>query len=178
MCLRGSRAKASTRRIKVTVRRPNVTLQYRHGYFDAPQTSLSLEEERVDSRISAAQMYRLPIDDIKIVISTVGQPEGTPRAIRTEIRILPSELSFALEDGRHVASVEVAVFVGDGGRQIGQARRRVDLRLTPDNFAAVERDGIQFTTNVPVLTGRARNVKAVVYDRGADRLGSAVFAVR
>jgi VWFA-related protein len=171
-------SKGAYRRIKVTVRRSDVTLHYRRGYLDAPHTSVSLQEERVNSRINGAQMYRLPIEDIKVRVSAIGEPEGNPRAIAVQIHVLPSELSFAVQNGRYMATVEIAVFVGEGGRQIGQTRRRVELRLTPSSFAAVERDGLHFTTNVPVPSGRPRQVKVVVYDHAADRLGSALFGAR
>jgi VWFA-related protein len=166
------------RRVSVTVRRPDVTLHYRHGYFDAPDSTLSLEEERVASRIGAAQAYRGTIGDIRVEITGVGKADGSPRGVRTEIRIPPSALSFTVEEQRHVATVEVGVFVGENGRQIGQTRKRVDLRLTNENFAAVQRDGLQFTVTVPVPRGSPRHVKAVVYDLRGDRLGSTLFEVR
>jgi hypothetical protein len=50
--------------------------------------------------------------------------------------------------------------------------------VTAENFAAVQSNGLQFTVNVPIAKGRPRRVKAVLYDYGGDRLGSALSDVR
>jgi hypothetical protein len=95
-----------------------------------------------------------------------------------KIRVPASAVSFSPDEGRRVTTLEVAVFAGERGRQIGQVQRRVELRLTPENFAAVERNGLEFTVSAPVPSGRPTHLKAVIYDHAADRLGSTVFSVR
>ena len=167
------------RRIVVTVNRPGVTVLFRHGYFDKPDRALTKRDDRANARITAAQLYRLPVDDVRLSVTATLIKEGADKGkVRAEIRVASGAIAFDRVDGRELAMIDVGVFVGDGPRQIGESRKRVDLKLTPENFLAVQRDGLQFTTTVAITAGTPRRVKAVVYDFVADRLGSVVAEVR
>ena len=83
-----------------------------------------------------------------------------------------AHVQFTAQDGRHVASIEIALFVGARSqRQIGQMRRTIDLKLTPASYEAVQRDGFAFRAEVEA-SDTPRYVKAIVYDYAADRIGS------
>lgn len=170
-----SEASGKYRRIKVAVKRPGVSISHRGGYYDSSTQPMMLESERVATRVTAAQQYRHTIDDIPIEVTASVSDAG--RGITSVIRVRPRALSFSSEDGRFVASVHLALFVGDGATQIAEHRQHIDLRLTPDNFAAIQQNGLQFTIIVPVPKGHPSVVKAVVYDSSADRLGSKVAIV-
>jgi hypothetical protein len=81
-------------------------------------------------------------------------------------------------EGRQTASIDVAVFLGNRAqRLVGEVKKRVDLRLEPESYARIRRDGVSFSATVDD-TAPVRHVKAVVYDYPADRLGTAVTQLK
>lgn len=168
------------RRIAVTVRRPGVTVLYRQGYYAREDDwTVDSREYRATLRVSSASYARATIQDIPLLVSAmVPVSSKDVGEVRAEVRIPPSAIHFAVEGDRHVATLDVAVFVGNrNGRSIGELRKRVELRLTAENFGHIQRDGVVVTGTVKV-SDRAKFVKAVVYDHGADRVGSAVIELR
>jgi hypothetical protein len=168
------------REITVKVRRPNVHVLYRRGYYARSEPEFADRRAQMTaSRIAAARGYRAAISDIPLELSATVEPgaRGTSRVL-TKIRIGPGAVSLPESGGRRVGSLEVALFVGSSNeKQIGELRKRVDLNLTPDNYARLTEDGVAFTASVEA-TGTARYVKAVVYDYRSDRLGSAMIEIR
>jgi len=51
--------------------------------------------------------------------------------------------------------------------------QNIDLKLTEESYQRMMREGISYTARIPVK-GDARYVKVVVYDYGADIVGSVV----
>jgi hypothetical protein len=85
----------------------------------------------------AAHEYRHAIEDVPIEVSA-GVLDGG-RGVSSVIRLNPDTVSFAGQDGRFTASLDVALFVGDGRVQIAEHRQRADLRLTRQNYQSVVR---------------------------------------
>jgi hypothetical protein len=87
-------------------------------------------------------------------------------------------LSFENANGRHAATLDVAIFCGDEDQEIvGELWRKVDLNFTDDTFARLKRERLEFEVTVPV-SEIPRFVKAVVYDYGADLVGSSTAVLR
>jgi hypothetical protein len=168
------------RRLSVKVNRPGVRVLYRHGYY-ARRDPIGVDrrEHLTESRISAAAGYRAVLRDIPLSLTAIAvRGDGSKNEVRAEVRIAPGALTFTDADGAHVASIDVALFVGaDRERSIGELRKRVDLRFTPANFQRALLEGVVFSATVPV-EGEPRHVKAVVYEYHTDRLGSAVIAIK
>lgn len=101
----------------------------------------------------------VPLD----VRSTKAQ-KGGQHAVEINLTVDAAAIRFTPDAGRDLASFEAALFVANrSGRQIGQMRKRIDLKLTPANREALQKDGIVFSAMVNA-TERPRYVKAVVYD--------------
>jgi VWFA-related protein len=165
------------RRIEIRVSRPGVTLMYRHGYFDTPPPrSSSPREELSYVRIVRAFEYEKAIADLALTANTRRAPNdvtGRPE-IQVDVTIAPEHVTFATVDGRHVASVEVAVFLLDGAdRAIDQIWQRLELNLRDETYARTMASGLTHHASFG-RSDEARRVKVVVYDYAADLVGSAV----
>ena len=80
--------------------------------------------------------------------------------------------------GEKVAALQVAVFAGSRGQDLlGEQSDAIDLRLGPEAYERVLREGYRHTVHVPV-TREPHHLKAVVYDFLGDRVGSAVRQIR
>lgn len=168
------------RRIKVTVGRPGATVRHRHAYYAREDlVPYDRREFLTHTRIASAGAYRLPVDDVGVTASAAAVAKRqNPWQVSVTVMVDPATLAFAESAGRHVASIDVAVFVGGRNqRQVGEIRKRVDLRLEPASYARLSQDGVSFSATID-LTAPPRYIKAVVYDYAADRLGSAVTELK
>jgi hypothetical protein len=169
------------RRISVKVNRPDVTVLYRHGYYPRPdQRALDRRDAVADARIASAAAYPALVTDIPVQLSATAanRPTDSDRGVVACVRLAPNSIWFKDVASRHVASLDVAIFVADSRkRPIGELRKRVDLKLTPENHARLLREGVAFTGTVKT-TGQPRYLKVVVYDYSVDRLGSALLDLR
>jgi VWFA-related protein len=170
-------ADGSYRHIEVRVSRSGVTLMYRHGYFDMPPPrSFGPREELSYVRIVRAFEYEKPIPDLAVTARAArarNDVTGLPE-IQVDLTIAPEHVTFATVDGRHVASVEVAVFLLDGAdHAIDQIWQRLELNLRDETYARTMASGLAHHAAFG-RSDEARRVKVVVYDYAADLVGSAV----
>jgi hypothetical protein len=164
------------RKISVTVNRPGVKVLVREGYV-AAGTLVMLDRRQMVTfnRIRAAAEYVNVVNHIKI---TLGTPAVAGKDLSVDVTVDVSKLKFVSQNGRQEAVLDVALFCGgEKDAPVGELQRRVELRFDPAAFARVQEKGTTFRLSVPV-TGRAERIKVVVYDYGADLLGSAVAKVK
>lgn len=168
------------RRIRVTVKRPGVTVLSRHGYFaNATSTPVDLRAAMIYSRIAAASNYDQALTAINVRATASVAPQSQPNPqVLLDVLIDPARLSFASVNGRNAASIALAAFFFDSDQQlVGQFWKRVDLTFDDTRFVAVRRDGVPVKLTVAV-TAPPRQVKVVTYDPTADRVGSAIVKVQ
>jgi VWFA-related protein len=168
------------RSIKVKVSRPGVTVLARNGYF-ARETTPVLDRRKylTESRIGAAGVHTGDLNDLQVgvTISIVPAGQNTPAEAVVELSIDAARLSFAETDGRHVGSLNVALFCGDKNQTIvGELRQTLDLALEDATYERVMREGLRHTARV-TLKRLPRYVKAIVYDYGSDLLGSTLVTL-
>jgi VWFA-related protein len=168
------------RKVTVKVNKPGVTVLYRHGYFAEP-ARLPIDRRRAMtySRIASAASYPQEIRDVRFSMRT-SVVKGTDRMpdFVVELSIDASTVSFLADGGRQLASLDIAVFCQDEqGDSTGDRWETLDLKLLPDTHARMLKDGITYTGRVTVARA-VKFVKVVVYDFGADRVGTMLRQVR
>jgi VWFA-related protein len=170
------------RSVKVEVNRPGATVLYRHGYFARREADV-FDRRRVvsDNRIAAAGYQLNAVREIDVAFTPryVRHEKATGGDVFLTLRIDTSRLEWrSAEDGRLAASIEVAIYCGDGNQKmIGQTRRQLDIALTGTSYERVSREGFFRDFGVAV-TGKPQYVKVVVYDYEADRVGSAMVKLK
>lgn len=158
------------RRIEVSVRRPGLRVFARQGYF-ASERFVAFDPEDVvrASRITAAAGYPGNIRDIRL---DVAMSRTTRESVTVDLTVDPSRIGLERSAGRHVAALDVVILCSDGDDAlVGQLERRVDLSFSDEEMRQLERQSLRLELVVPI-TAPARSIKAIVYSRSADTLGS------
>lgn len=168
------------RRIDVRSTRPGITLRFRGGYYARPQpVTLGRRELLSYTRIARAFEYARPIDDIKVQghAGATRHPNGG-RQVAVDITIDGARLAYQGVDGRHVGSVEVAVFAIDAGqRQVADLWQRLELNLSDATYQRFRMTGIPYSAEI-TAPDAVRAVKVVVYDYTADLVGSVTLSLK
>jgi VWFA-related protein len=168
------------RRITVRVGRPGVTVQHRRSYYAREDlVPFDRREFLTSTRIAAGAAYRQFVADLGVSVSASRiEKRQHPWQVHVQVVVNPATIRFVEVDGKQTASIDVAVFIGNRAqRLVGEVKKRVDLRLEPESHARLMRDGVSFSATVDA-TAEVRHVKAVVYDYGTDRLGTAITQLK
>ncbi|HUF48592.1 MAG TPA: VWA domain-containing protein [Vicinamibacterales bacterium] len=166
------------RKIEVKVSRPGARVVARSGYYARDQlVPIDRRQFLTYTRIAAAGGLARDVPDITLEVSKV-EPDRRRNLVAITVSLDATDVRFRDEGGRHVASLEVAAFCGDGHeRLLGEKWTTVDLRLTPESFARLKQERLTFQIDVP-MSSVPRMVKVVVYDYDADRVGSTTAMLR
>ncbi|MEX2272253.1 MAG: VWA domain-containing protein [Vicinamibacterales bacterium] len=167
------------RKIEIKVRRPGLRVHHRGGYYASPRiVPLDRRDFVTFSRIRAAAMHDKPIAHIPVSVARTAPVSEGPRALDVQLTVDIARISLPVENGIRRGVVDVAVYCGDEKRApVGESLSKIDLTLTEEAYQGALKTGATFTIRVP-LSGTPRHVKAIVYDYGADLLGSAQVTLK
>jgi VWFA-related protein len=163
------------RKVTVKVSRPGAMVIAREGYMALEQPEAMDRRELVTfSRIRNAAAYPSIVDHLGV---RLDKASGTATDVSVNVLVDITRVQLEQRDGIHAADLEVAMYAGNAkDLPIGDTRRRIELRLTPEEYAKALKEGVTFTMTSKVRE-TARVVKVVVYDYGADLVGTAVTRV-
>ena len=168
------------RRIEVRVKRTGATVLSRQGHYSTPQlVPLDRRQFITFNRMTAAGRYQGTIEDIKLTLNPPTlEGDGATLSLLVEGNIRSPRIHFIETNGIHAASLDIAVYAGNAKEQaVGEIQRRVDLKLKEDVYRAFGAQGASFDIRLP-LRERPKYVKVIVYDYGADLLGSATATLK
>ena len=168
------------RKIRVRVSRSGVTVQVRHGYYahrllvstDSPEFARSAR--MLDAGAWGAWAREILVR-VKPRVVTRSKEATT---LEVEVSIEPAGVTFEEKDGQWLASLELAVVAADNSETIvGEVWEPVDLQLDAEGYTLLKKQNIVCTVRVEA-TAPPRLVKAIVYDVGTDKVGSAEARIR
>jgi hypothetical protein len=167
------------RKVTVKVNRRGARVLYHQGYYARNEFTVFDRRAVVSqSRVEAALRYPQPVNDLKLnVTATAGRGQDGRRQMTVQVNVDPANLRVTYNGFDRFVSLDVAVFCVDRGQLVGYVWRRTNVRLDDHRYAEFLKSGLGFTVIVP-LQRTSKQVKAVVYDYDADRIGTAVPAVK
>ena len=168
------------RRITVKVNRKDAQVLYRHGYAARQEVKpLNRRDYLTYSRIASAANLPRAIDDLKMrVVKTTVESGPDGMRLSVDMRIGPGAVKFAQQDGGYLGRVDALYFCADAKEQlVGENWQTLDFKLTDENYQKFMREGVGYTIYVP-LKADAKYLKVILYDYGADLVGSAMVELK
>lgn len=186
-------APEEVRRIDVSVRQRNVTLQYRGAFQARP----SLEEPSdfrktlSDIRVSEAAGYLVtPFQStlpptMAIMLKwgmrlEVPERDNAPAsgALRASVAFDPTWVTWLQDGADFITDFDMVLLADDDGRAVvGERRERVNVRISAADHKRTKREWLIYDTTVDV-SARPAYLRAVLYDYETDRLASAQVRLR
>jgi VWFA-related protein len=169
------------RRLEVKVNRPGARVMYRHGYYGRPsRPPMDALAILGLTRISSAVRTRTDVADIELLDVTASPARGPKgeRETLIELTVSGARLHFGTEGLRRTVKFDLAVFIGDEQQlPVGQTWQTVELKVEPGRHERYVREGFPITLRIPIRRS-ATSAKVIVYDYGADLVGSKLVRVR
>ena len=166
------------RQLKLEVKRRNVTVLYRRGYYArAELESFDPRRSLAMTRIVAAANLHDDINDLPLTLRLTDLRQTTPRQVRVDVIVNAERVVFATRRtpdgvGEHIAALNVAIFCSDANREeVGEMWKTFDIPVTAADFERTRKEGLRFSVDVPVRR-RPSQVRVVVYDYGSDLVGA------
>jgi VWFA-related protein len=158
-----SPADGSYHHIKVALRnRRDIKLSYRTGYF------YSKEASTIKERFQRALWQPADIAEIAVTANPLAAPKGA--AIK--LNIAATDLDLAQQGERWTGNLDIfLVQRDDEGLHAQVTGQTLVLRLKPDTYQKLLRDGLPFEMNVESRPQTA-SVRIVVVDANSGRMGS------
>lgn len=168
------------RQVRVTVNRPGATVRFHHQSYaleDLPP--LDLKDAIVTSRLASAAVADAAAKDIKLQVKASEMPRlGTLVQLRVDVTIDASRLAFTATPAGRTAALEVEILCGtDKEARVGDLKPHLDVTADDDTYTRFMASGIPFSARVPI-TAPVKFIKVVVYDAGADLVGTFVLTIK
>jgi hypothetical protein len=130
-------------------------------------------------RLNEVALTDLEANDIKLEATAARvPPTGQATQVRVELKIDASRLTLTRKGVRREGLITLWILCGDAKQQVvGTLKQEMTLSLDDAFYQRAMTSGIPYTATVPI-TGAATIVKVLVYDYGADLLGTAVVRLK
>jgi hypothetical protein len=168
------------RRIQVRVNRRDAQVLHRQGYAARREVAaFDRQQYLLYSRIAGAANLPRDIGDLAIALDEPAlstTPAGL--VLTVPLRILPGAGELRLEDGFHVGKMELVAVCADRKQlMVGEIWQTIDFRLTEENYRRFRETGATLTLTIGVAR-EPQYVKAILYDYGADLVGSRMVELK
>ena len=155
--------------IKLSVRRPGVSLRYRKGYFDLPERPQDDKTRKAELRDAVWS----PLDASALGLIVEAVPTGgPPSALNVALKIERSGISLEQQGERWVGRLDfLLVQKDDRGREYNGLNDTLELRLLQANYDKLGREGLVYRKLV-ARAPQARTLRVVVRDAASGSIGS------
>ena len=160
------------RRVRVEIRRPDIKITHRPGYFAAKSFRQMTETER-DRQLEEALKLELHFTEVPLILQAdCFMRDGKTSAVPLSIQIAGQGLEFEDKGKQRQASFEFLAQVADPqGKVAGVMRDQVDVRLPVQTASRIQAGQILYTTQFQLRPGDYR-LKVLVRDNRTGKIGS------
>ena len=158
------------RHVKVVVKRPDVKLEYRNGYFGPKDYAHFNKEDREQQMLDEISSDLPDVDVAVYMAAAYFRIDEAHYYIPVSIIIPGSQIPFVTEKDKDRATIDIIGVVQDELKHpIGNARETVKLAV--DESRQVRRKNVQYNTGFVLPPGKF-HIKFVVRENQTGKLGS------
>jgi VWFA-related protein len=158
------------RRLTIKIDRPDVRLDYRHGYY-APADYKHSNREQREQQLEDELASQLPATDIAVYLQAwYFRTSPGHYYIPVSLVVPGSQIPFVKGGDKDKATIDIIGDVKDSaGHVIAQARQTVKLKINQSE--QVRQKNVQYSTGFNLPTGKY-HLKFVVRENETGRMGS------
>ncbi len=162
-------------KLSIKVKRPNVNVSYRSGFFNVAETEsekLAAAPERVFlQKLFSPYKY----SDVNLQMTSIFAADERVSTVRSFINIEPKSLQFTdSADGNKTANLDVvAVSFNEDGIPISQVAKRFDVKVSKAGYEKLLQDGIACSLAFATKTKGTQQIKVAVRDVNTNKIGTA-----
>jgi VWFA-related protein len=162
-------------KLSVKVKRSNVNVSYRSGFFNVAETAEEKSAETPERVFLQRLFSPYKYNDIDLRIASIYAVDEQAATVRSFIGIEPRSLQFADgADGSKTAQFDVvAVAFNEDGIPISQVGKRFDLKVSQKGYEKLLADGIASSLSFATKVKGAQQVKVAVRDVNTNKIGTA-----
>jgi VWFA-related protein len=163
--------------IKVKVKRPNLRVRARAGFYGVNlETTSSVTRRTRDVQLASALTSPFAASGIGLGITPIfGNDQAAGSYLRVLLHIDTKDLTFSAQpDGSRRAVMDVvAVTFGNEGKVVDQFSDTQTINVKEDAYQQMLKDGLVFILNVPSKNPGPLQLRVAVRDDTSERMGSA-----
>jgi len=172
----GSQARSRAHRVLVKLKRPGYQVRSRTSFFAPGDGGDRLQRLSPAQQLVTAVTSPFASGDIHVKLTSLfsyDQKEGA--FMRSLMHIDARDIAFEQDDGGwRRGSIELIAFTfGDNGQVVDHFGRAYQIRLRPDVYERVMKEGLIYNMNVPIKKPGAYQLRIAVRDVKASKLGTA-----
>ena len=164
-------------KIEVRLKRPELKVSSRKGFYGrADAKTASVKGKSAESPLFQAISSPLRENGMDIRLTTlVGGDARTGGFIRAIFHVKGSDLTFTDEadGGKRVVLDVVAVALDEKGKPVEEFNRSYPIRIPKRGVETVMRNGLDYSTDIPLKKPGFYSFRLAVRDNNSKRLGSA-----
>jgi len=161
--------------IKVKVKRPDVRVRHRKGYFALSDVPNDPKLREVTLQAAAWS----PLESTSLTLSVRverAQAPGAPWML--EIGLDPREVAIKPKDDGWTVALDVLISqYRDDGKDVGGESKTLNLRMNRETYDTVQKEGFYLTRHLR-LSPEATRVRVIVRDAGTGWVGSVSIPVK
>ena len=172
-------AKRRFNKLEIKVNRPGVTVRYRSGFFNVPE---SADRTRiVDGKLTPVQQLQaalsspFAVNEITLSLNTIFGNAPSGSYARSLLHVAGDDLTFVDEkDGTKKVVFEVlAGSFGDNGLPVDQIGKTYTVNVSAVGYEKIRRDGFVYHFEFPLKAPGGYQYRVAIRDTVSGRVGSA-----
>jgi VWFA-related protein len=162
-------------KIEIKVKRPELNVRSRSGFFGVTDESLRPKKRTGDSELYEAIAAPLPSARLNLQLTAFfSNTETEGSFVRTRLHLDGEQISFAQEPNGIMKGVfdVVAVTLNEKNELVDEFNRTHTIRFPAAHLAAIKQNGLIYSADIPVKKPGFYNFRVAIRDATSKHLGS------
>ena len=161
--------------LTVKVKRPDVSVRYRSGFFGVEKSKEAATEISPSKQLNDALTSPFAENDLNVHLAALFGSDAKGSFVRSFVYIPTKDLTFTDEpDGWKKATFDIAVLASsEDGVPVVKSGKSNSFRISPENYKKISDTGFIYNFDMQVKEPGAYNLRVALRDEISKKIGSA-----